>query len=157
MSIHLTSFVCGLFGGIGLILAGLEQPGVILHAFTYGPDWDPRLWLFFAAATAVTVPLSALIRRRGTTASGAPLPRPSSARVDFRLVAGAALFGLGWGLAGVCPGPGVTSLAAGTVRAVLLVLSMGIGIAIGHAERIRSVRLNEDMLRSMEQRARVRS
>jgi uncharacterized protein len=133
MSIHLSCLVCGLFGGTGLAVAGLEQPGVILHAFTYGPDWDPRLWLFFAGAIAVTVPMSVLIRRRGMTASGAPLPRPSGGRVDFRLVAGAALFGLGWGLAGVCPGPAVTSLAAGTVRAVLLALSLGIGILIGHA------------------------
>jgi uncharacterized protein len=114
----------GLVSGTGLILAGVEQPAVILNAFRYDPHWDPRLWLFFAGAFGAALPLHALLRRRGVTRDGAPLPVPTARGIDARLIAGALLFGVGWGLAGACPGPAVTALGSGTPRSIVFAGSL---------------------------------
>jgi uncharacterized protein len=127
---RLLPLALGLLSGVGLVLAGVEQPAAILNAFRYDGHWDPRLWLFFAGAFGVALPLHALLRRHGVTRDGAPLPVPEARPIDARLIAGALLFGVGWGLAGSCPGPAVTALGSGTPRSIVFAGSLLLGFAL---------------------------
>ena len=85
--------------------------------------WDPSLALVMGGALLVSVPGFALARKRGDCACGDALPAPASPRIDTRLIAGSALFGIGWGIAGYCPGPALANLAHGG-EAVAFVVAM---------------------------------
>lgn len=113
----------GLFG-FGLAISGMTNPDKVLNFLDVAGTWDPSLALVMGAALAVSVPGFALLRRRGCTLAGAALPSPPSNAVDRRLLLGSALFGIGWGLAGYCPGPAIASLAHGLSEAVVLVAAM---------------------------------
>lgn len=128
----------GALSGAGLVLAGVEQPGVILHAFTYDARWDPSLWLFFAGAFGVALLGNALIRRRGVTRDGVPIPVLAPRPIDARLIAGALLFGVGWGLSGVCPGPAVVALGSGTLRSFVFAGALVLGFALVRLPRARA-------------------
>jgi uncharacterized membrane protein YedE/YeeE len=120
----------GALSGAGLVLAGVERPAVILHAFTYDARWDPSLWLFFAGAFIAALLGNALIRRHGFTRDGVPIPVLAPRPIDVRLIAGALLFGAGWGLAGVCPGPAVVALGSGTQRSFVFAGALVLGFAL---------------------------
>jgi uncharacterized membrane protein YedE/YeeE len=128
----LLGLLLGALAACGFVLAGVVEPGVILHAFTYDQSWDARLWLFFTGAFAVSLPLTALVRKRGVTRGGAPLAVVAPRAVDARLVLGSLVFGVGWGLSGACPGPAVAALGSGTLRAVTFVGALVLGLALGH-------------------------
>ena len=101
----------GLLFGAGLAMSGLTRPAVVIGFLDVAGAWDPTLGVVMIVATVVNAALVALAmrRRRPLCADAFSLPAPG--RVDGRLLAGAALFGVGWGLAGVCPGPALASLA----------------------------------------------
>lgn len=122
--------VAGALFATGLVLAGVASPGTVLDAFRLDDGWDPRLWLMFAGSLAVQVPATRWIVRRGRTLTGARLPVRPARRVDARLVTGAIVFGAGWGLAGVCPGPAFTIAASGALHAALAFAGLWVGIAI---------------------------
>jgi uncharacterized membrane protein YedE/YeeE len=108
----LTSGVFGFIFGVGLITSGMTDPNRILAFLDIAGDWDPSLALVMATAIAVAAPVFAIARTRRSAALGDPISLPDRSRpIDATLVTGAATFGLGWGLSGLCPGPSIVLLS----------------------------------------------
>lgn len=122
------AFVAGLIFGIGLIVAGMVNPAKILGFLDITGRWDPSLALVMVGAIAVGVVAFALARRRAMSALGLPMRLPTASPIDARLVGGSVLFGIGWGLAGFCPGPAIVALGAGYAKAAAFVAAMLIGM-----------------------------
>ena len=104
---RLTAFGFGLLFGLGLLLSGMTDPDRVKAFLDFTGDWNPALALVMGGATATAMPLFAWIKRRNRSIMGDPLALPSQRVIDARLVVGSAIFGLGWGMAGICPGPGL--------------------------------------------------
>jgi uncharacterized membrane protein YedE/YeeE len=127
-----------LFGG-GLALSGMGQPQRIFAFLDFTGAWDPALALVMAAAIGVHLVAQRIARRRPAPLLVPEWPTYPFTRVDGRLLAGAAIFGLGWGTVGFCPAPGIISAAAGTREALIFVPAMLAGMALFHAmERYRA-------------------
>ncbi|MYM98523.1 YeeE/YedE family protein [Duganella vulcania] len=118
----------GLLFGIGLILSGMTDPSKVQGFLDLAGHWDPSLALVMGGAIAVALPAFALARRRSHAVLGEPMQLPANRRLDRRLVLGSLLFGAGWGLAGYCPGPALTSLATGGLPPMLFVGAMLAGM-----------------------------
>ncbi|MFO0658622.1 MAG: YeeE/YedE family protein [Polyangiaceae bacterium] len=127
------SLFSGLLFGVGLAIAGMTSPEKVLGFLDFAGSWDASLAFVMAAAIAVHLPLSALIRRRSSPLFDTRFHVPSSRTIDRPLVLGSALFGVGWGLAGVCPGPALVDLATGATPIVVFVGAMVVGMLIQHA------------------------
>jgi uncharacterized membrane protein YedE/YeeE len=127
--ITLASFLSGLVFGIGLLLSGMVDPVKVQGFLDLAGPWDPSL--AFVMAGAIAVGLVAFTLARGRTASvlGAEMRLPTARDVDRRLIGGSLVFGIGWGLAGVCPGPGLVALGMGQGKAVIFVAAMLAGMA----------------------------
>ncbi|NRT56126.1 YeeE/YedE family protein [Sphaerotilus uruguayifluvii] len=126
----LSSLLAGLVFGLGLIAAGMTDPMKVRAFLDLTGAWDPSLALVMGAAIAVGVPVMALARRRGRTWSGAPIEWPQATAIDARLIAGGLIFGTGWGLAGLCPGPALVALGSGWGEAAIFVAAMLGGMAL---------------------------
>lgn len=126
----LSSLLAGLVFGLGLIAAGMTDPMKVQAFLDLTGAWDPSLALVMGAAIAVGVPVMALARRRGRTWSGAPIEWPQATAIDARLIAGGLIFGTGWGLAGLCPGPALVALGSGWGEAAIFVAAMLGGMAL---------------------------
>ena len=107
----LTSFVSGLVFAIGLVVAGMTNPAKVLGFLDIAGAWDPSLMFVMGGAILVYAPLCRVVTRRKTAWAG-PLHLPTRRDIDSRLVLGGILFGVGWGLAGLCPGPAIVALAS---------------------------------------------
>jgi uncharacterized membrane protein YedE/YeeE len=131
MSAHrLSEFAVGLIFGLGLMLAGMTDPGKVLGFLDLAGAWDPSLAFVMGGAIAVGVGAFALARRRTVALLGGAMHLPTARDIDRRLVLGSLAFGAGWGLAGFCPGPAVVALATGHPKAVIFVIAMLAGMAI---------------------------
>ncbi len=102
--------LAGLLFGAGLVVSDMVNPARVIAFLDVAGDWDPTLAFVMAGALAVTFPAFAWLRRRGLSLWGGPLPSVPKGGVDARLLLGSALFGIGWGLAGICPGPALAQL-----------------------------------------------
>jgi uncharacterized membrane protein YedE/YeeE len=129
----LVSFACGGLLAAGFWLAGVSDPATIFAGFVPRAGWDPRLWLMFAAALVVQVPIRHVVDARRRALDGTAVGAPAYRLVDARLVTGSLIFGVGWGLCGTCPGPGLTALAAGAPSALLF--TCGFLVAVVAYER----------------------
>lgn len=118
------ALVAGAIFGLGLAISGMTNPDKVLNFLDVAGTWDPSLALVMGAALAISMPGFAWLRRRGCTLDGGALPAPPGPHVDRRLLTGSALFGIGWGLAGYCPGPALANLAHGGSDAVVFVVAM---------------------------------
>jgi uncharacterized membrane protein YedE/YeeE len=127
--VFLVSFAAGLWFGLGLIVSGMANPAKVLGFLDLAGDWDPSLAFVMAGAIAVGGCGFAVARRRGLALLGQPIRLPKAAPIDARLIGGSALFGLGWGLAGICPGPAVVLLGAGFSKGLVFCLAMIGGMA----------------------------
>ncbi|GAB5388103.1 MAG: YeeE/YedE thiosulfate transporter family protein [Alphaproteobacteria bacterium] len=107
---RITAGIAGLLFGLGLALSQMTDPAKVLGFLTLGPDWDPSLALVMAGALMTTFIGYRLTWRRKAPLLGSRFHLPTNTRIDRRLVIGAALFGLGWGLVGLCPGPALAGL-----------------------------------------------
>ena len=116
--------IAGALFGLGLAVSGMTNPDKVLNFLDLAGQWDPSLALVMGGALAVTVPGYAWMRRRDVSLSGDALPGPPSSTIDRRLLIGSALFGIGWGIAGICPGPALTLLLGGYWQSLLFVLAM---------------------------------
>ena len=123
-------FASGLVFGLGLILAGMTQPLKVKGFLDVAGAWDPSLGLVMGGAIAVGALAFALARRRKRSWSGAPMEIPVDQTIDKRLVIGGALFGIGWGIAGFCPGPALVALGSGSASAVTFVGAMLVGMVV---------------------------
>ncbi|MBS0531040.1 MAG: YeeE/YedE family protein [Proteobacteria bacterium] len=131
MRLILTSFGCGLLFGAGLLISGMTEPAKVLGFLDLFGAWDATLAFVMAGAVVVTAAGYALARQRGLPLFAATLQWPTRRDIDAPLVAGAVLFGIGWGLIGLCPGPALVNLAGFSEPVVVFVIAMGAG-TIGH-------------------------
>jgi uncharacterized membrane protein YedE/YeeE len=123
-------FLIGLIFGLGLILSGMSNPSKVLGFLDLSGLWDPSLAFVMGGAIVVGIIAFALARKRTTTFFGGALKLPTSTDIDKRLVIGSLTFGVGWGLAGYCPGPALVSLGSGQSKALIFVVAMLVGMAI---------------------------
>jgi len=121
-------FAVGLLFGLGLLLSGMTDPGKVLAFLDVAGLWDPSLAFVMAGAIALGVFAFAIAKKRNKDLLGGAMNLPKSKEIDRRLVVGALLFGIGWGVAGFCPGPALVSMAAGHLKALVFVCAMVIGM-----------------------------
>lgn len=127
----LSSFLMGLLFGIGLIVSGMSNPEKVLGFLDLAGNWNPSLALVMAGAVAVGLAAFRFTRRRTSTLLGAPLQIPTNRQIDRRLVTGSAIFGIGWGLAGICPGPALTLIGSNAAsKGMVFVSAMLAGMLI---------------------------
>lgn len=124
------SLLAGLVFGLGLIVSGMADPAKVLGFLDLGGAWDPSLAFVMAGAIAVGALAFAVAKRRTVSFLGATMKLPTSRDIDRRLVIGSVLFGIGWGVAGFCPGPGLVSLGMGEVKALVFVVAMLVGMGV---------------------------
>jgi uncharacterized membrane protein YedE/YeeE len=125
----LFAFVAGLIFGLGLIIAGMANPAKIVGFLDLAGKWDPSLAFVMAGAIAVAIVAFAVARRRTASLLGMPMQLPTNTVIDARLIGGSLVFGVGWGLAGFCPGPALVALGAGYGKAAVFVAAMLLGMA----------------------------
>ena len=128
-----TAFIAGLVFGLGLILSGMGDPAKVQNFLDVFGLWDPSLGLVMAGAIAVGLVAFTWAKKRSTSLLGEPMQLPTSSAVDAKLLTGAALFGVGWGLAGFCPGPALMNLSTGQGEVWLFVAAMLVGMLAQHA------------------------
>jgi uncharacterized membrane protein YedE/YeeE len=126
----IASLLAGLVFGLGLILSGMANPAKVLGFLDLAGPWDPSLVLVMAGAIAVGLAAFFVARTRTVSFLGAEMKLPNARHIDRRLVVGSLLFGLGWGIAGFCPGPGLVALGMGEAKAVVFVAAMLLGMGI---------------------------
>lgn len=133
----LTALVCGLMLGFGLALSGMTDTAKVLGFLDISGDWVPDLAFVMGGAVAVTALAFALVLRRPKPLFADTFSLPQSRAVDGRLIVGTALFGMGWGLYGYCPGPALTALPYGHTSTLVFVASMlaGMWLAAGWEKR----------------------
>ncbi len=126
----LTAFIAGLIFGIGLILSGMANPKKILDFLDITGQWDPSLMFVMAGALIVSFFAFRYVKDRNQTCLKQAIKLPTSTQIDRRLVLGSMVFGAGWGIAGYCPGPALTSLLTWQLEPFIFVLSMLAGMGI---------------------------
>ena len=127
---QITAFAAGLIFGLGLLLAGMANPAKVLAFLDITGNWDPSLALVMGGAIAVSAIGFYLTRQRSAPLFGDSFQVPTNRKLDKRLVLGALGFGVGWGLAGFCPGPALVALGTGSLKAVVFVAAMLSGMVI---------------------------
>jgi uncharacterized membrane protein YedE/YeeE len=126
----LASLLAGLVFGLGLILSGMADPAKVLGFLDLAGAWDPSLAFVMAGAIAVGMVAFMVARRRTVSLLGAEMRLPGARHIDRRLVVGGMLFGVGWGIAGFCPGPGLVALGMGEGKALIFVVAMLAGMGV---------------------------
>lgn len=125
-----TALFSGLVFGLGLIVSGMANPAKVLGFLDLAGAWDPSLALVMAGAVGVGLVAFRVARGRSISLLGAPMPLPTNKAIDRRLVAGSVLFGIGWGIAGFCPGPALVALGFGATKAVVFIVAMLAGMLV---------------------------
>lgn len=123
-----TAFAAGLLFGMGLLLSGMADPAKVIGFLDLAGHWDPSLALVMGGAIAVAVLPFTWARPQSRSLLGAPMQLPQKRELDRRLIGGSLLFGIGWGIAGICPGPAVALLLTGYWQILLFVLAMLAGM-----------------------------
>lgn len=124
------ALIAGLVFGLGLILSGMSNPAKVIGFLDISGNWDPSLAFVMAGAIAVSFLPFRLAKNRSTALLGGPIRLPAATDIDRRLVLGSVIFGIGWGLAGYCPGPALVSLLSGGAKPLIFVVSMLAGMAV---------------------------
>jgi uncharacterized membrane protein YedE/YeeE len=128
MPLILASFGCGLVFGLGLLISGMTEPEKVLGFLDVFGAWDATLAFVMAGAVAVAGCGFALARRQNAPLFATKFSWPSRSYIDAPLLAGSALFGIGWGLSGICPGPALVNLAGLTAPIIVFVVAMVLGM-----------------------------
>lgn len=123
-----TALLAGLLFGFGLMISGMANPAKVVGFLDLAGRWDPSLAFVMAGAIAVGTIAFFIARRRSISYLGLPMQIPASTAITPRLVLGSAAFGIGWGLAGFCPGPALVAIGAGYPKAVGFVAAMLAGM-----------------------------
>lgn len=133
MLIVIASFVCGLIFGFGLLISGMTDPMKVLGFLDILGHWDPTLALVMTGALAVSGIGFAFARRRGAPVLASQSLWPTRSDIDAPLVTGSVLFGIGWGLVGLCPGPALENLVTLSPRVIVFVAAMALGMILQEA------------------------
>lgn len=126
----LTAFIAGLLFGAGLILSGMTDPANVVAFLDIAGDWNPALAVVMTSAIIVATPAFMLVKRRHQTLLEAQADIANRRQIDSALLTGSAIFGMGWGLSGICPGPGLMLAFALNYSAIVFVAAMSIGMLI---------------------------
>ncbi|CAG2160682.1 DUF6691 family protein [Cupriavidus numazuensis] len=126
----ITALLAGLLFGVGLMVSGMANPAKVLGFLDLAGTWDPSLAFVMVGAIAIGTIAFIVGKRRKRSFLGLPMQLPASTTVTLRLVLGSAAFGIGWGLAGFCPGPALVALGAGYPKAVGFVAAMLAGMLV---------------------------
>ena len=130
MRSHVAAFIAGLLFGLGLLLAGMANPSKVLAFLDLTGAWDPSLALVMVGAIGIAVGPLTWARRQSSSLLGRPMQLPIKRELDPRLIGGSLLFGIGWGIAGYCPGPALANLAqAGEAVAFVIAMLAGSQLA----------------------------
>lgn len=127
---RLTAFLAGLLFGLGLLLAGMASPAKVLAFLDLAGNWDPSLAFVMGGGIGAALLPFALAKRRKQALTGCPMQLPSKRQPDRALVVGSLLFGIGWGIAGICPGPAVVVLGSGNAAILPFCLAMLAGMGL---------------------------
>ncbi|HWU60786.1 MAG TPA: YeeE/YedE family protein [Ensifer sp.] len=131
---YVTVFLIGALFGLGIVVSGMGNPAKVLNFFDLAGTFDPSLIFVMAGALVVAVPGYALIfRRRQKPVFGETFVLPKAKLIDRKLVGGSATFGIGWGIAGFCPGAAIPALGLGHSSAFIFVAAMLVGILVARA------------------------
>ena len=133
MKRNIFALVVGLIFGLGLCLSGMYEPAKVTGFLDLAGLSDPSLAFVMGGAIVVALPAFLLARRRSAAWIGGAIELPTAQGIDAPLVVGSAIFGIGWGLAGVCPAPGVVDLGFLSSGAAIFVASMAAGMLIYRA------------------------
>jgi len=125
---YLLALAAGALFAVGLILSEMINPAKVINFLDLAGDWDPTLAFVMGGGLLVTVPAYRLVLRRAKPLFAERFHLPTRKDLDARLIGGAALFGVGWGLAGLCPGPALTALSTGLPEMAGFVLAMWLGM-----------------------------
>ena len=127
---NLLALVVGIVFGLGLCLSGMSEPTKVTGFLDVAGLWDPSLAFVMAGAIGVAFPAFRLARGGRRDATGELIALPGVNRIDAPLIVGSAIFGIGWGLGGICPGPGIVDMGFLSANAVLFVVAMGAGVGL---------------------------
>lgn len=123
-------FICGFIFGTGLTVSNMTDPNKILNFLDVTGQWDPTLLVVMAGAVVTTFTGYRFLKSKTQPLLSSSFKLPTKSDIDWRLITGSALFGIGWGLAGYCPGPALVGLAINGMDAVYLVIGMIIGSVV---------------------------
>ena len=124
------AWICGLIFGVGLLVSGMTNPAKVLGFLDLTGTWDPSLAFVMAGAIAVATLGFWVARKQTRSLLGLPMNLPTARHFDRRLIIGSLLFGVGWGLAGICPGPSLVLLGSGIFKGAVFVMAMLAGMAL---------------------------
>jgi hypothetical protein len=130
MSAIIVAFATGLVFGLGLILSGMANPAKVLGFLDLAGHWDPSLAFVMGGAIAIGAVAFFFAGKRTRSWLGFTMRLPDTRQIDFRLVGGSLAFGIGWGLSGICPGPGLVLVGAGVGKGMLFVAAMLVGMIL---------------------------
>lgn len=126
----ISAYLIGLLFGVGVTIAGMSNPAKVLNFFDVAGTWDPSLVFVMAGALVVTAIGYRVVMRRPAPSFGGSFQVPTRKDLDLRLISGSAVFGIGWGIAGFCPGGALPALGTGRLDVVLFVVAVVVGIAV---------------------------
>lgn len=125
-----TALLAGLVFGVGLLVSGMANPVKVLGFLDLTGQWDPSLAFVMGGAVAVGSIAFLLARRRTVSLIGLEMKLPTANHIDRRLVVGSTIFGIGWGIAGFCPGPALVAVGMGEAKAIAFVIAMLLGMVL---------------------------
>lgn len=129
----LTAFISGLLFGLGLLLAGMANPDKVLAFLDLAGAWDPSLALVMVGAIGIAVGPLTWARQQSISLLGMRMQLPIKRELDPRLIGGSLMFGIGWGISGICPGPAVAILLTGHWQVIVFMLAMLAGMLLFNA------------------------
>ncbi len=124
----LLAFIFGLIFGLGILISGMGNPAKVMNFFDLAGHWDPSLAFVMAGAVAVTTAGYQFIFQSGKPLAGEAFLLPTNPRIDAPLLAGSALFGIGWGIAGFCPGGAIPMLGTGRLEPLIFFAGLAAGL-----------------------------
>jgi hypothetical protein len=134
---RMSALLAGLLFGVGLLVSGMSDPAKVRGFLDLFGRWDPSLALVMMGGIAVHLATSRIVLLRSSPIFAAEFDLPKTRAIDSRLLLGAATFGVGWGLCGVCPGPAIVAIGSAGVAPFAFVLSMIAGMALTHVPSVR--------------------
>ena len=123
-------FMLGLTFGLGLLISGMTDPGKVQGFLDLAGAWDPSLAFVMGGGVMVGLLGFGMAKKKVISFSGSPFHWPEMTQIDRPLILGSLMFGMGWGLAGFCPGPALVTMASGNDKALVFVLAMLVGMVL---------------------------